>query len=140
MNLIVTTPTDIVVRTETVSLRAEDESGGFGILPGHVDFVTALTVGVVSWREAAEGPWRYCAVQRGVLTVSGGTDVAVATRDAVVADELERLEAEVLATFARRLDDERASRTDSLKLQVKAIRQIVANLGARPGDVLGGAT
>ena len=78
-------------------------------------------------------------MERGVLTVTGGTAVSVATRDAVVADDLDRLETEVIATFATRIDEERAARTDSLKLQMKAIRQIVANLSAHPGEIVGGA-
>lgn len=139
MKLLITTPTRIVVDTDAVSVRAEDKTGGFGILGGHVDFVTALAVCVVSWRETADGPWRHCAVERGVLTVTGGTAVSVATRDAVVADDLDRLETEVIATFATRIDEERAARTDSLKLQMKAIRQIVANLSAHPGEIVGGA-
>ncbi|WP_226580725.1 F0F1 ATP synthase subunit epsilon [Acuticoccus sediminis] len=136
MRLLITTPTQIVVDTEAVSVRAEDETGSFGILHGHADFLTALTVGVVTWR-GTDGARHHCAVQRGVFSVTGGTDVAVATREAVVADDLGRLEREVLATFAQRLDEERTARTDSLKLQMKAIRQIVANLSARPGDMLG---
>jgi F-type H+-transporting ATPase subunit epsilon len=35
---------------DVVAVRAEDESGSFGILSGHADFLTALTVSVVAWR------------------------------------------------------------------------------------------
>lgn len=137
MRLVITTPTEIVVDAEVRAVRAEDESGSFGILARHADFVTALSDGVVSWRDR-EGRERFCAVRRGVLTMTGGTEVAIATHEAVPGDDLEHLEAEVVAAFERRTDAERAARTESLKLQMKAIRQIVANLSARPGEVMGG--
>ena len=34
-------------------LRAEDDTGAFGILPGHADFLTVLAVSVVTWRDDA---------------------------------------------------------------------------------------
>ena len=49
MRLLITTPTALVIDDhDVVAVRAEDESGGFGILSGHGDFLTALTVSVVS--------------------------------------------------------------------------------------------
>ena len=134
MRLLITTPTVVVVdRTDVVSVRAEDESGGFGILDGHADFLTALTVSVVSWRQA-DGVQRFCAVRRGVLSVSGGAEVAIATREALVGDDLDRLETVVLNEFRSAAEAERAARTDSLRLQMRAIRQIVRYLRPpRPG-------
>ena len=56
---------------DVVSVRAEDASGSFGILPGHADLLTVLTPSVVAWRHA-DGRPGWCAVRRGVLTVRGG--------------------------------------------------------------------
>ena len=43
MRLTVTTPLAIVAEADDVAhLRAEDDTGAFGILPGHADFLTAL--------------------------------------------------------------------------------------------------
>lgn len=137
MRLVITTPTAIAVDAEAVAVRAEDESGSFGILRGHADFVTALTDGVVSWT-GADGARRHCAVRRGVLTVTGGDRVAIATREAVPGDDLASLERDIVAAFETRTDADRAARTEVLKLQAKAIRQIVATLAARPEDYLGG--
>ena len=53
MRLLITTPTAVVIDDpDVVAVRAEDESGGFGILKGHADLLTALTVSIVSWRDA----------------------------------------------------------------------------------------
>lgn len=127
MRLRITAPTAIVVDCDVVSVRAEDASGSFGILNGHADFLTVLEVSVVSWRTADEKSG-YCGVRNGILTVSGGRDVAVATREAHVGDDLEKLEAEVLAGYRQHREAERSSRTASAKLRMQAIRHMVEAL------------
>jgi F-type H+-transporting ATPase subunit epsilon len=128
MRLRILTPLSIVVDEDGVlAVRAEDASGGFGILPHHADFLTGLAVSVVGWR-GGDGKLRYCAVRRGVLTVSGGDDVAIATREAVAGDDLSTLDATVLARFRADLETERAEHAESTRLQLNAIRQIMRHL------------
>lgn len=128
MRLLITTPTGVVVDDGNVeSVRAEDESGSFGILRGHADLLTALAVSVVSWRRA-DGKERYCAVRRGVLTVADGNTVAIATREAALGDDLDRLEADVLDRFRDAAEAERTARTESMRLHMRAIREIVKYL------------
>ena len=134
MRLLITTPTAVVVDdADVVAVRAEDESGSFGILRGHADFLTALTVSVVSWHRADDRK-RYCAVRRGVLSMTDGREVSIATREAIPGDELDHLEQVVLAEFRESLEAERTARIESVQLQMKAIRQIVRYLRPeRPG-------
>ena len=74
MRLLITDPTAIIAdHADVASVRAEDESGSFGILTGHADLLTVLTVSVVSWRHT-DGKAGYCAVRRGVLSVQGGKE------------------------------------------------------------------
>jgi F-type H+-transporting ATPase subunit epsilon len=138
VRLLITTPIAIVVdEPDVVAVRAEDESGSFGVLHGHADFLTALTVSVVSWHDA-DNRRRFCAVRRGVLSITDGNQIAIATRDAVPGDDLDRLEHVALAQFRDTLEAERMARIESLQLQMKAIRQIVRYLRPdRPG-VFGG--
>jgi F-type H+-transporting ATPase subunit epsilon len=139
MRLLITTPTMVVVdESDVAAVQAEDESGSFGILRGHTDFLTALSVCVVSWRRG-DGARRYCAVRRGVLSVSDGSLVAIATREAVAGDDLDRLEHVVLAGFRDSIEAERAARTASLQLQMNAIRQIVRYLRPERPGTIGGA-
>jgi F-type H+-transporting ATPase subunit epsilon len=140
MRLLITTPTAVVVDDpDVVAVRAEDESGSFGILEGHADFLTALTVSVASWRRTDEVR-RFCAVRRGVLSVSRGSFVAIATREAVVGDDLDHLEHVVLAEFRDNLEAERMARTATLQLQMKAIRQIVRYLRPERAGAVGGGS
>ena len=138
MRLLITTPTAVVVdETDVSAVRAEDESGSFGILDGHDDLLTALTVSVVSWHHGGSSA-HFCAVHRGILSVSGGREVAIATREAIAGDDLDRLEQIVLAEFRQKADVERASRIAGLELQMKAIRQIMRYLRPERHGIEGG--
>src|SRR5271167_1251091 len=95
MRLIVTTPTTIALDESPVRhVRAEDPSGAFGIEPGHADFLTTLAICVVRWRNG--GGEHYVAVRGGILRVREGTVVEIATREAVVNDDLAHLRSAVL--------------------------------------------
>ena len=62
MRLTITTPLLVAVEEDGVAIvAAEDASGGFGIQPGHADFLTSLAVAVVSWR-SRDDTRHYCAV------------------------------------------------------------------------------
>jgi F-type H+-transporting ATPase subunit epsilon len=139
MRLLITTPTAVIVDDgEVVAVRAEDESGSFGVLKGHIDLLTALTVSIVSWRRS-DGAERFCAVRRGVFSVCAGEEISIATREAIVDDNLDHLEQVVLAAFRSAAEAERAARTESLQLQMKAIKQIVRYLRPHASGVSGGA-
>ena len=128
MKLTITTPLAVIVEEDGVLvLSAEDSSGSFGIQPHHADFLTSLTVAVVSWKSGSDIR-RYCAVRGGVLTVTAGRDIAIATREAVVGDDLATLDAKILSRLQADADAERIERVDSTRLQLSAIRQIVSHL------------
>ncbi|MCR8723807.1 F0F1 ATP synthase subunit epsilon [Frigidibacter sp. ROC022] len=126
MKLSIVTPLSVVLETEIDSLRAEDISGSFGILPGHAPFLTTLAISIVSWRRAEVE--RFCAVRGGVLTVTDGTSVDIATREAVLGDDLATLDREVLARFQSDADAERVEHVESMQLQLNAIRRMVERL------------
>jgi F-type H+-transporting ATPase subunit epsilon len=131
MRLVITTPTSIVADVpDATAIRAEDESGSFGILDGHADFLTVLTICILRWRQA-DGIERYCAHRRGVFSVSGGREVRFATREAVLGTDPDQLERAVLSRFHEAAEEEQSARAESLRLQMTAIRRIIHYL--RPG-------
>jgi len=135
VRLRIITPLSVVIDEDGVAaLRAEDSSGSFGILNGHADFLTSLTISVVSWA-GTDGNRRYCAVRRGVLTFTSGRDAAIATREAVAGD-LATLDETVITRFRADAEAERTEHFESARLQLNAIRQIVNHL--RPGVRTGG--
>ncbi len=132
MKLVITTPTAVVVNADNLRhVRAEDSTGGFGIQQGHADFLTALAISVLLWRDAM-GVEHYAAVRGGALRVRGGQSVEVATREAVVGDDLRNLREVVLTQMAKNAETEQAARLGALGLQQAAIQQIYRYL--RPTD------
>lgn len=135
MRLTIVTPDQIRLdHAEVTVVRAEDDSGGFGVLPHHADFVTALTVSVVSWRRP-DGGEGHCAVRGGLLTVSGGEEVAIATREAILGDDLAALEAVVRGRMSAEAEEERQAWSRAEHMRIQAIRQVIGYL--RPGGGTG---
>jgi F-type H+-transporting ATPase subunit epsilon len=124
MRLSVTTPVSVVVDIEDVThVRAEDETGAFGIRSGHADFITALAVSVITWRNHRDEE-HHVAVRGGILTVRDGQFVEVATREAVSEDTLGRLGSAVLDRFREEEQAEEESRVTATRLHLAAIRQL----------------
>src|SRR5271167_2656300 len=120
MKLHIVTPLCVVLDEDGVeALRAEDASGSFGILPGHADFLTSLAISVVSWK-GSDQRVHHCAVRRGVLGVTFGHDVAIATREAVAGDDLALLDTTVLDRFRADLEAEKTEHVASARLQLNA--------------------
>jgi F-type H+-transporting ATPase subunit epsilon len=126
LHLTITTPAVVLVDSDEVaSLRAEDASGSFGILPSHADLLTMLTPSVVRWRTVA-GHTGFCAVKGGVLTVSQGHRVAIACREGIVDDSLQTLEERVRVVRAEQV--EAGSREGKAETVLKTV---VCDLGVR---------
>jgi len=135
LHLTVTTPGQILVDSgDVAAVRAEDQSGSFGILPGHADLLTVLVASVLRWR-TADGTTRFCAVHGGVFTVSAGRNVAVACREGVVGDSLENLEAKVRTVRAEQLEADRKARVEQVRLHALAVRQLLRYLRPNPAPV-----
>lgn len=125
LQLTIATPAAKLVDTDQgLSVRAEDESGSFGILPGHADFLTALEPSVVRWRDMA-GVERYCIVDGGVLTVSQGRNVAIACRQGKVSQSIDSLDADIAAMRAEQSDIARRARVEQTRLHARAMRQLM---------------
>jgi F-type H+-transporting ATPase subunit epsilon len=142
LHLTIATPASLLVDAIDVgSLRAEDLSGSFGVLPGHADLLTVLPPSVVRWSKRGEAQ-RFCAVSGGVLTVSGGARVSIACRRGAVGDDLAALEAAVATQRSAELDADRRARVEQTRLHARALRQLMRFLrpGAGAGPLGGGDT
>ena len=134
MKLLISTPMATVIDQDGIDyVFARDATGAFGILPGHADFITVLSISVISWR-SAEARMQHCAVRTGVLTVRGGSMVQVATREAVMEDTLHRLGRAVLARMQEQARAQEESRVSITRLQLAAIRQLQRYLDAGRGS------
>ena len=91
MRLSVTTPRGSLVEADVDELSAPGALGEFGVLPGHVPFLSALRPGVFVYRQKPET--HVLAVSDGILEVvraEGGDKVLVLVSDARAAEEMDR--------------------------------------------------
>lgn len=124
MRLTVTTPTALVLERDGIRhVRGEDDTGAFGILPRHADFLTALAISVLSWRDD-DGREGHVAVRGGVLRVSDGERVQVATREAVAGDDLESLEDNVIRRFHGEDEAERQAHGASARMELAVLHHL----------------
>lgn len=137
LHLLISTPSALLVDLDDVaSVRAEDESGSFGLQPGHADLLTVLPASVIRWRDH-DGAMHYCAQSGGVFSIAGGREIRVACRQATVGDDLSRLEAEVQTMRAALSDTGRRSRVEEMRLHANAVRQLTRLLRADAGSANG---
>lgn len=123
MRLRVMLPTSIVVDALAAKIVAEARNGSFCLLPRHVDFVAALTPGILSF-VGHEGGENFVAIGEGTL-VKRADDVLVSVVDAVVGDDLAGLRAAVDGRFREHDEDERVARTALASLEAAALRRFV---------------
>jgi len=123
MRIKVLLPTEVLVDAAATKVVAEAEDGYFGLLPRHVDFVAALTAGVLAYT-TPEGDEVSIAVNEGTLVKCGG-DVLVSTREAVVGPGLERLEEVVSRQFETMDEHERRARSALNRLEAGTLRRFM---------------
>ena len=123
MKLTVWLPSEVLLEEEVSRIKAEAGNGWFGLLPKHVDFVTALVPGVMTFQPCGKAE-EYLAVDHGIL-VKCGADVSVSTRNAVRGASLEHLKTEVEVQFRAREERERAARAYEAKLEADLVRHLL---------------
>ena len=83
----VVTPTGSVVAGEAEELVAPGVEGEFGVLPGHVSFISALRAGVLTVRTRDRR--EIYAVGPGYLQVAGGGKTQVLVQQAIAAGDID---------------------------------------------------
>lgn len=123
MRLTVRVPTEILFTEEVTRIKAEAPNGWFGILPRHVDYVTALVPGVMTF-VSATGEEEYLAIDQGIL-VKCGPEVSVSTRAAVRGTNLEKLKHDVARQFEAESEREKKNLAFEAKLEADLVRGLL---------------
>ena len=128
LSLVITTPLAVITKVEGVtSFRASDDSGSFGVMPGHADLLSVLRDCVARWK-TGKGEWSYCALHGGVMTVENGDTIRIACREGVLGTDVATLEAEVRRHREAVAQEASRARVSEAKLHARAIRQIMTHL------------
>lgn len=123
MRLALLLPTDVLLDEEVRKVVAEGEEGAFAVLEHHVDYVTALVPGILSFVDE-EGTEIFVAVDEG-LFVKCGREVLVAVRNAVRGPELAGLRNTVDEKFRQLEQEEQEMRAAVAKLEANLARRIL---------------
>ena len=114
-------PTQTLFQGAATRVFAVAEDGAFGMLPNHVDFVTALVPSVLILTDA-EGAELFFGIDEGVL-VKRGHAVDVAIRRGVQGQDLETLNDTLQSSFVDMDEEERVARSALSRLEAGIVRR-----------------
>ena len=114
-------PTQTLFEGAVTRVFAVAEDGAFGMLPNHVDFVTALVPSVLILTDA-KGIELFFGIDEGVL-VKRGHAVEVAIRRGVQGEDLETLNDTVQSSFVDMDEEERVARSALSRLEAGIVRR-----------------
>lgn len=121
-------PHQIYVDETVTRISGEAENGSFILLPRHIDFVTALVPGLLSYI-TAEGDEIFLATDAGIL-VKQATEVRVSTRRAVRGTDLATMHQIAEEQFQHIDEQERQARAVLTSLEIDLVRRFI-ELGSR---------
>lgn len=130
MSVTLRLPTRTLFHGTAVRLTAVAPTGAFGMLPNHIDFVTALVPSVMTLHQA-DGSEKIFGVDEGIL-VKKGHDVSIAILRAVQGDDLGSLQDTVNTSFLQMDEDERQARSALSRLEADMVRRFAELQRAAP--------
>jgi F-type H+-transporting ATPase subunit epsilon len=120
MRLRIILPTEVLVDAPVEKVVAEADDGSFCLLPRHVDFVSALATGLLSYLPEG-GEEQHVAVDAGIL-VKVGDAVLVSTFDAVGGVPLPELQEEIGRRTGVIEEEARVARSALARLEAGALQ------------------
>lgn len=122
MQLKVLLPTTVLLDEAVSKVIAEAENGSFCLLPRHIDFVTTLAPGILTyWTAAGE---HFLAIDEGTL-VKVGAQVLVSTHHAVAGTDLHALKTTIAQDFHSQDEHERQTRSALARLEAAAMHRFL---------------
>jgi F-type H+-transporting ATPase subunit epsilon len=123
MNLKVLLPIKVLIDEKVSKVIAEAQNGYFCLLPGHIDFATALVPGLFSC-QTEKGEEIFLAMDEGVL-VKFRKKVLVSTRNAMRSPNLEQLKQTVEKEFKTLDEHEKVARSAVSRIEANFIRRFL---------------
>lgn len=123
MQLEIVTPLQISLHMPVRRIVAEGPDGSFGMLPHHIDFVSQVIPSILVY-EDMQGQEHYAAVNFGTL-VKCDDLVRIATRSAILGENLDTLETRMKQEFRQQDEAEREARSALARLEAQMIRHFL---------------
>jgi F-type H+-transporting ATPase subunit epsilon len=123
VKLTILLPGRTLVDRKVAKVVAEAPNGSFCLLPRHVDFTTAIAAGIVAFT-TPEGEEIFVAVDEGVLVKQSAT-VRISTPNAVMGEDLGRLNERVAERFEQRDQRQQRALQAMNKIEVGFVRRFL---------------
>jgi len=123
LTLKISTPVGIALETTTEQVDFEAIDGFFTILPRHVDMVSALKSGILSYKVGDKKA--YVACNKGVL-VKKNDEVSVSTKLAVLGMDLKELQQKIAIDFKEMEQERKEVNLAMAKLELGLAKGILA--------------
>lgn len=120
MKLKVLLPNQIILDQPVDKIIAEAVNGSFCLLPRHIDLVTSLIPGILSFT-LSSGEEQFIAIDEGIL-IKCKQEVLVSTLNAIKSNNLETLKQAIENQFYRLDEQEKATRAALTKFEANIIR------------------
>ncbi|WP_083099195.1 ATPase [Pseudophaeobacter leonis] len=121
MSVTLRLPTRTLYEGRVEHIAAVAPNGAFGILPNHIDFVTAIVPCVLTLR-LTDGTEKFCGLDEWLLVKKGHKVDVIALRG-VLGDDLGTLQDTVEASFIRMDEEERQARSALSRLEANMVRR-----------------
>ena len=121
MQITLRLPTRTLFEGTAQRLFAVAANGAFGMLPNHIDFVTALVPSVLVL-SSTDGREQFFGIDEGVL-VKQGHQVDIAIRRGVQGENLDSLHDTIRAIFIELDEEERVARSALSRLEAGIVRR-----------------
>jgi len=115
-------PTEILLDCITEKIIAEGIDGLFCLLPKHIDFVSTLVTGIMTY--VSNNKSHYIAHSEGIL-VKRGNNVYISTIRAIIDDSLDNLVYTVDKKFQILDEKEKEAKTAIAKLEAKFTKLVI---------------
>lgn len=116
INLKIVTPEKVLIETPVEALYSRAKDGEFGILPGHVSYMTPLDIGVT--RFVVDGKTEYVSTIGGILEVKDN-EILVLSNTAELGEEID-------VTRAKASKERAEARLGTAKVEVDVSRAEIA--------------
>lgn len=123
IRLTILVPTQVLVDEAVSKIIAEAENGSFCLEPRHVDFVTVLVPGLLTYFTAA-GVETFVGIDEGIL-VKSGLAVRISAREAVVGADPATLKLSMVRRCCHLNEHERCARTVLARLEAGVAKRFI---------------
>lgn len=117
-------PTEVLFIGAATKVNAVAADGAFGLLPNHVDFVTALVPSILLLT-IPDGDERIFGVDEGLLVKQGHT-VEISVRRGIESADLAGLSGTVRESFVQMEDEERVARSALARMEADLVRRFAS--------------